>query len=53
VQAAGVVVTLGGGLAVAWLLGPWVLAAVCWGIATFFAVLAATLVRARLGVSSE
>jgi hypothetical protein len=51
IQAAGVVATLGGGLAAAWLLGPWLLAAICWGIATFFAVLAAMLVLAHPGLS--
>lgn len=40
VQAVSVAVLLGGGAVAAVVFGPWALAAACWGLATYFALLA-------------
>lgn len=43
VRAASVAALLGGSAALAWVTGPWILAAACWGVATYFALLALVL----------
>ena len=40
VQAGAVGALLAGAALVAWMAGPWILAAVCWGLATYFVLLA-------------
>lgn len=43
IQVASVVVTISAGVLAALLVGAWILAAVCWGIATYFALLVLVL----------
>jgi len=48
VQLAGVVIVVGGGLALARVFGPRALAAACWGLATYFGVLAVVVLGRRV-----
>lgn len=43
VQVGGTTAFLGGVAALAWVTGPWILAAACWGLATYFCLLALVL----------